>query len=120
MAHPADEYQIAYYRNAFQSASGSCDRFSLFIEKASLLLRRAGILGMIVQSAFVSSPSTAKLRELIIDRFRPLAFATMPYDVFAAYVDTIIMIAERLGRNQSLRFLPTRRYLWRFSRLDMK
>jgi hypothetical protein len=41
----------------------------------------------------------------MISRFRPLAFASLPYDVFAAYVDTVIVVAERLRKNQSLRDL---------------
>jgi predicted type IV restriction endonuclease len=101
----AEEYQTAYYRKNYQCASGSCDTFALFMEKASSLLRSTGLFGMIVQSAFVSAPSMNDLRELIISKFKPIAFASMPYDVFSAYVDTIIFVAERLKKNQTLRDL---------------
>jgi predicted type IV restriction endonuclease len=101
----ADEHQTAYYRRHFESAIGACDSFAMFLDQGSLLLRTGGILGMILQSAFVSSPFMSKLRELMISRFRPLAFASLPYDVFAAYVDTVIVIAERLRKHQSLRDL---------------
>ncbi len=101
----ADEHQIAYYRKNYEIASGTMDSFALFIEKASNILQTDGMFGMIVQSAFVSSPSMSKLRDLIIAKFRPIAFASMPYDVFAAYVDTIIFAAQRLGKERTLRDL---------------
>ena len=62
---------------------------------------------MIVQSAYVSSPSMSKLRDLLISRVKPVAFASMPYDVFPAYVDTVIVITERLEEGKSLRDLPS-------------
>jgi predicted type IV restriction endonuclease len=100
-AHAA-EAELAYYREKYVTAGRSCDSFALFVEMASLLLRPGGVLGMIVQSAFVSSPSMSNLRDLFVGRFKPLAFATMPYDVFAAYIDTVITIAKRLEKQQSL------------------
>ncbi len=101
----ASPEQIAYYRRHYSSAATSCDSFGLFIEQSSSVLRPAGLFGMIVQSAWVSSPSFASLRELFVSRFRPAAFATMPYDVFNAYVDTVVVIAERLPGGKTLRGL---------------
>jgi hypothetical protein len=103
----ADDSQLGYYRRSYETAAGSCDSFALFIEQASNLLRATGRFGMIVQSACVSSPSMRRLREMFIGRFKPLSFASMPYDVFAAYVDTVVIIAERLRRAQSLRSLAS-------------
>jgi len=101
----ADEHQTAYYRKNFESAGGSCDSFAVFVDQGLCSCDRAAILGMILQSAFVSSPSMSRLREVMISRFRPLAFASLPYDVFAAYVDTVIVVAERLRKHKSLRDL---------------
>jgi len=98
----ASSIQLDYYRQHFSSASTSCDSFSLFIERSSDLLRASGIFGMIVQSAWVSSPSMNSLRNLFTSRFRPLTFASMPYDVFGAYIDTIVVLAERLAENKTL------------------
>jgi len=103
----ASDSQIQYYRASYNAAVGFCDSFALFVEKSSSLLAPSGKFGMIVQSAFVSSPSLARLRDLFVNRFKPIAFASMPYDVFAAYVDTIIVIAERLQEDQSLRDLAS-------------
>ena len=98
--------QVEYYRENYTCATGSCDKFALFIEKASRLLRPGGIFGMIVQSAFVSSPSMSRIRDLFVQAFKPTAFASMPYDVFAAYVDTVIGVAERLEPDRTLADLP--------------
>ena len=98
----ANDAQIDYYRHHYASSSGSCDSFALFTEKSSDLLHPGGIFGMIVQSAFVSAPSMSKLRDVFVDRFKPRAFASMPYDVFAAYIDTVIVVAERLKQKQCL------------------
>jgi len=102
----ANHEQLDYYQTRFQSASGSCDSFALFMEKSTELLCKGGLFGMIVQSAYVSSPSMGKLRDLLISRVKPVAFASMPYDVFPAYVDTVIVVTERLEEGKSLRDLP--------------
>jgi hypothetical protein len=99
----ADACQLGYYRENYETSAGSCDSFALFMERAASLLRARGLLGMIVQSAFVSAPSMSGLREMVIAKFRPLAFVSMPYDVFAAYVDTVIVVARRLEGQQTLR-----------------
>ena len=98
----ATEDQLAYYRQHFLAASGSADSYGLFIEQASRLLAASGLFGMIVQSACVAAPSMSSLRDVFVKTFRPIAFATMPYDVFAAYVDTVIIVAERLQRDATL------------------
>ena len=95
--------EIDYIWQKFDSISKlSIDSFALFIEKSSNLLTSGGFFGMILQSAWVSSPAFSKLRDLFISRFCPLAFAAMPYDVFGAYVDTTIVIAKRLKKKESL------------------
>jgi predicted type IV restriction endonuclease len=103
----ADEKQIDYYRKHYESSIGSCDSFALFVEQASRLLQAEGIFGMIIQSAFVSSPSMSNLRDLFIAKFRPLSIASLPYDVFSAYIDTTIVTAQKLHKNQSLRDFTT-------------
>lgn len=85
--------------------SQTTDTYALFIEKSAFLLRQSGLFGMIVQSGWVSAPASTKLRQLFVSTFKPLAFASMPYDVFGAYVDTSIVIAERLAPHVSLRSL---------------
>lgn len=103
----ASPEQVLYFRHHYASCSGSADSFALFMDKGSALLRAGGILGMIVQSAWVSAPSFRALRELFASCLTPLAFATMPYDVFGAYVDTVVAVAERLPQGKTMRSLAT-------------
>jgi hypothetical protein len=97
-----DEKQQLYYRSHFETCESTDDSFVLFMEKASSLLNYTGLFGMIVQSAWVSAPSMKPLREFFSLRFKPVGFASMPYDVFGAYVDTVIVIAERAESSTSL------------------
>lgn len=90
--------QDVYFRQVYVTATGSLDSFGLFIEKAGELLTSGGRLGLIVQSAWVSAPSFSRLRKKYLSDFAPLVFVTLPYDVFGAYVDTIIAIASRTGQ----------------------
>ncbi len=101
----ASDEQVRYYRQHYACASTSCDSFALFIEQSTNLLKSGGLFGMIVQCALVSAPSMHSLREVFISRFKPTSFVTLPYDVFEAYVDTVIVVAERLSQGQSLRDL---------------
>ena len=97
-----DKEQAAYYREHYDCAAGSVDSYGLFIEQAIRLLREGGLFGQIVQSGWVSAPSMAQLRRVFVKTSRPLVFASMPYDVFGAYIDTVVVIAERLPQDQSL------------------
>ncbi|MBW1702386.1 MAG: N-6 DNA methylase [Deltaproteobacteria bacterium] len=87
-----DERQQLYYRSHFETCQSTGDSFVLFMEKASSLLNDTGFFGMIVQSAWVSAPSMKLFREFFSLRFKPVGFASMPYDVFGAYIDTVIVI----------------------------
>jgi len=98
----ADEGQQLYYRSHFETCQLTDDSFVLFMEKASSILNETGLFGMIVQSAWVSAPSMKPFREFFSLRFKPVEFASMPYDVFGAYVDTVIVIAERADSNSAL------------------
>ena len=97
-----DERQQLYYRSHFETCQLTDDSFLLFMEKASSLLNDTGLFGMIVQSAWVSAPSMKPFREFFSLRFKPVGFASMPYDVFGAYVDTVIVIAERAENDSAL------------------
>ncbi|MDA8218057.1 MAG: N-6 DNA methylase [Dehalococcoidales bacterium] len=91
----ASSTQVQYYRQRYDCASGNSDTYALFIEKCSALLANSGYLGMITPSGWVSAPSHKALRAEFLSRFTPQSFATMPYDVFGAYVDTVIVTAQR-------------------------
>jgi hypothetical protein len=86
----------AYLRAKYKSPANSLDTFLLFVERGHDLLRNSGLLGMIIPSGWVSTPSAMPLRRLFIDRFKPLAFVSLPFDVFQAYIDTVVVVARRV------------------------
>ena len=99
----ASSAQENYYRERYETASSSTDSFALFMEQGAHLLRNNGYFGMIVQSGWVSAPSFAPLRRVFASHFLPTVVASMPYDVFKdAYVDTIVVVAERLPNGKMM------------------
>lgn len=93
---------IATLRAAYESIANSFDSFILFIERAAEVLRSRGVLSYLVPSGWVSTPSSRKLRALFVRSFKPIVFASLPYDSFAsAYVDTMVVVAERMSNGCS-------------------
>ena len=84
-----------YLREHYDSPANSLDTFLLFVEKSAELLRPNGMLGVIIPSGWVSTPSSQPLRKIFADNFMPTSFVTLPFDVFDAYVDTIVVTARR-------------------------
>jgi hypothetical protein len=92
-----DKRSEVYIRNRFHAVTNSLDSFIMFVEQGGNLLNLQGYLGMIIPSGWVSTPSSKKLREQFAEQFHPTSFVSLPYDVFdGAYVDTIIVTAQRL------------------------
>jgi hypothetical protein len=93
-----DKESESYIRGKFRAVTNSLDSFIMFVEQAGDLLNPKGQFGMIIPSGWVSTPSSKKLRERFAEQFRPTSFVSLPYDVFdGAYIDTIIVTAERLA-----------------------
>ena len=92
----AGESEITYLRAKYRTPANSLDTFLLFVERGHQLLRNGGLLGMIIPSGWVSAPSAKPLRRLFIESFKPLSFVSLPFDVFRAYIDTVVAIAQRV------------------------
>ena len=92
-----DKETETYVRKRYSAITNSLDSFIMFVEQAGNLLNSQGRFGMIIPSGWVSTPSSKKLRERFAEQFQPTSFVSLPYDVFyGAYVDTIIVTAQRL------------------------
>jgi predicted type IV restriction endonuclease len=91
----ASREQVEYFRRKYHTAS-TVDSYALFMEASVTLLKQGGYFGMIVPTGWVSAPSMKRLRHIFLDNFQPIAFASMPYDVFGAYIDTVIAIGKRM------------------------
>ena len=92
-----DKKSEAYIRNRFRAVTNSLDSFIMFVEQAGSLLNPQGHFGMIIPSGWVSTPSSKKLRERFAEQFFPTSFVSLPYDLRWAYIDTIIVTAQRLA-----------------------
>jgi adenine-specific DNA methylase len=90
------QMEAEYLRVKYESPANSLDTFLLFVERAQTLLRNEGLFGMIVPSGWVSAPSAKPLRNLFLRHFQPLSFVSLPFDVFRAYIDTVIVIARNI------------------------
>jgi len=88
-----EERVAPYLRTAYETPKNSLDTFLLFMEKAHQLLRAGAQFGMIVPSGWVSAPSARALRSLFLKNFEPKSFVSLPFDVFRAYIDTVIVTA---------------------------
>lgn len=98
---------IAILRSCYESVANSLDSFIMFIERAARLLKAHGALAYIVPSGWVSTPSSRKLRTLFVRSFKPVVFASLPYDSFvSAYVDTMVVVSQRLPEGRSWADLP--------------
>jgi hypothetical protein len=86
----------AYLRAKYKSPANSLDTFLVFVEKSADLVQPGGLVGMIVPSGWVSTPSAKPLREIFLQKFDPTSFVTLPFDVFhGAYIDTGIFTAAK-------------------------
>ncbi|MBI3885525.1 MAG: N-6 DNA methylase [Opitutae bacterium] len=95
-----------YLRSHFAAVTNSFDSFIMFMEQAGNLLATRGRLGVIIPSGWVSTPSSRKLRLRFAEQYKPEAFASLPYDVFAgAYIDTMIVVASRMKRAENWKLL---------------
>ena len=76
------------------------DTYTLFVEKAIKVCRAAGCVGIIVLTGWYSGSKFSALRRFVARRTDPRAFVNLPYDVFAAWVDTTVFVLAK--RAQSL------------------
>ncbi len=99
----ADEFETKYFRLNYETPANSLDTFLLFVERAQQLLKTNGLLGMIIPSGWVSAPSAKPLRNLFLRSFQPISFVSLPFDVFRAYIDTVIVTSRRISDQVDVR-----------------
>jgi type I restriction-modification system DNA methylase subunit len=87
--------EIEYLRGHFVVSKTNPDSYALFMEQAIRLLMPNRPFSMIVPTGWYSGPQFRSLRRLIAEETDPRAFVNLPYDVFDAWVDTTIFVAEK-------------------------
>jgi SAM-dependent methyltransferase len=92
----------SYYLTTYETAEGNFDIYKFFIERASMLLRTKGKLGMIVSATFLVQPTFARLRSYLLKTFELNQLCPLGPNVFAnATVDTCIIEATKSKRKIS-------------------
>lgn len=94
--------EIEYLRQNYLTLANSLDSFLLFVELTPKILSSKGMLGIIIPSGWVSTPSSMPLRKFFLSNYRPREFVSLPFDIFHnTYIDTIILIAEKSSALES-------------------
>jgi type I restriction-modification system DNA methylase subunit len=84
-----------YLRSRYESATTDLDTYNLFIEKAVRVCKARGYISMIVPTGWYSGAKFGRLRRYVASTTDPKAFVNLPYDVFAAWVDTTVFVLEK-------------------------
>ncbi len=88
---PQQEYfSTHYYHQDYQK-----DLYLLFLERYEHLLRRDGMLGVIVSNTWLQSVTLRKIRKYLATNYRWLRILQLPDKVFRAVVDTHVLIFQR-------------------------
>jgi len=91
----ADE---GYLRAGFETATRDLDTYTLFMEKGLKVCKPRGWAAMIVPTGWYSGPKFVALRRFVSRVSDPKTFVNLPYDVFAAWVDTTVFVSEKRGK----------------------
>ncbi len=84
-----------FYLKAYESAYGRVNAFSLFIEKAMVLLRNDGHCGLITSNRILTNFQLASLRKMMLEKTKIENILTFQKTVFKAAVDTTVIIFHK-------------------------
>jgi hypothetical protein len=99
--------EAVHLQSKFTATNRDLDSYSLFMQLAVGLCRDSGRISMIVPTGWYSGAKYSTLRRFISTRTDPKVFINLPYDVFAAWVDTTVFVAEK--RAEPLKWPRTKR-----------
>ncbi len=89
------EAEGGYARTVFETATSGLDTYTLFMERGCAMSRPGGWLAVIVPTGWYSGASFAALRRFLACTTDLCRVVNLPYDVFAAWVDTTVYVARR-------------------------
>jgi len=87
--------EAIYLRSKFESANKDLDTYSLFMERSINFCKPDGKISMIVPTGWYSGTKFKSLRRLMACSTDPISFVNLPYDIFKAWVDTTVFVANR-------------------------
>jgi hypothetical protein len=86
---------VSYLRSKYQTATSELDTYTLFMELALSLVRKGGLVSMIVPTGWYSGARFGPTRRFVATVADPISFVNLPYDIFKAWVDTTIFVMRR-------------------------
>ena len=90
------DYVKEYFKSHYASSIGSFEHYFLFYEASLKLLRKGGYHGFIVPVTWLTIPSAASLRKVVLDNFALERIAWLPELVFKnAQVNTLVSIIRK-------------------------
>ena len=87
--------ELRYLTEHFTATTRDMDTYALFVEKAIRLARSEGRVAMIVPTGWYSGKKFKLLRRFVACSTDPLSFVNLPYDIFAAWVDTTVFVLRK-------------------------
>lgn len=89
---------VEYLRQRYAAGKGDMDTYTLFMEQGLALCRPDGCIGMIVPTGWYSGTKFSAIRRLVATEADPSIFVNLPYDIFAAWVDTTVFVARKRAK----------------------
>jgi type I restriction-modification system DNA methylase subunit/REP element-mobilizing transposase RayT len=84
--------EFEYFRDSYGESIGTYDSYEIFLLKSAHLLKKEGLIGMIIPSSWLTGASYKASRKQLLERLSPTVAYAMPFDVFpSAYIDTAIV-----------------------------
>lgn len=97
IGHPTDAKSLMCAYSPFLRAR--FDVYLAFLLRADQLLRKGGVLGMVLPNAFLHSDSGAGVRRFLLDRYDAIYLATYPRQAFVEYrgIGPVIILLRKKG-----------------------
>ncbi len=86
---------VEYLRQKYATGKSELDTYTLFMEQGLGLCRPNGCVSMIVPTGWYSGAKFSVIRRLMATESDPLVFVNLPYDIFSAWVDTTVFVAQK-------------------------
>lgn len=90
---PGDQQQ--YFSENYKHQDYQKDLYLLFLERYEILLKKRGLLGIIISNTWLQSVTLRKVRQYMANHYFWLDILHLPEKVFHAVVDTHVLIFEK-------------------------
>lgn len=91
MANIRDEKKRKYYQENYSTVKNKCDLYSIFTERAKMLLKDSGILGFIFPNSWMGTDSFSKFREFLANEVSVYQLVKLPSGIFEEAIVTTVL-----------------------------